>query len=181
MQSYYLHVSYTPSHSNTVNEYANFLSCGHHFCYVCGEPWRTCRCAIWYEHRLILGADQEVNDQDPAPADNPVQRVVAPRRDFRMELWQIFGDAIFDRVIAEGDRVEEQEEEEEEEEENEEDVLEEEVTEGNRENEADELSEQEDDESDVVFMGCKPRFENTQVDIYPLPGPLSAHSAPARL
>ena len=94
-----------------------------------------------------------------------------------MELWQIFGDAIFDRVIAEGDRVEEQEEEEE----NEEDVLEEEVTEGNRGSEADELSEQEDDESDVVFMGCKPRFENTQVDIYPLPGPLSAHSAPARL
>ena len=96
-----------------------------------------------------------------------------------MELWQIFGDAIFDRVIAEGGRVEEQEEEEEEE--NEEDVLEEEVTEGNRGNEADELSEQEDDESDVVFMGCKPRFEDTQVDIYSLPGPVSAQSAPARL
>lgn len=121
---------------------------------MCGLPWRTCRCAIWYEHRLILGADQEVNDQDAAPADDPLQahlRVVG--HDMRAELQRMLDDVIFD-----GTGVEEQEEEDGEGEEGDE----EEIAEGDGGDEADEMRKQSEDENEVIFIGSNPVHKHTQ-------------------
>ncbi|KAF2224738.1 hypothetical protein BDZ85DRAFT_214339 [Elsinoe ampelina] len=32
--------------------------CGAHFCYVCGEEWKTCPCPQWYEENLYARANQ---------------------------------------------------------------------------------------------------------------------------
>ncbi|KAK1064491.1 hypothetical protein LTR12_007054 [Friedmanniomyces endolithicus] len=49
--------------------------CGAHFCYVCGERWKTCACLQWEENRLIHRAAQIV-DRNP----NPRRRLFEPQR-----------------------------------------------------------------------------------------------------
>lgn len=34
--------------------------CRAEFCFVCGLPWKTCRCDVWEERRLLLQAEQRV-------------------------------------------------------------------------------------------------------------------------
>jgi hypothetical protein len=34
--------------------------CGHHFCYICGLPWRTCNCDQWDAERLRARAEAQV-------------------------------------------------------------------------------------------------------------------------
>ncbi|KAK4539984.1 hypothetical protein LTR36_009882 [Oleoguttula mirabilis] len=45
--------------------------CGHEFCYVCGQRWKTCRCQMWDEDRLYGRAIQNVNRDLPAPVQVP--------------------------------------------------------------------------------------------------------------
>ncbi|KAK0792405.1 hypothetical protein LTS16_005096 [Friedmanniomyces endolithicus] len=49
--------------------------CGAHFCYVCGERWKTCACLQWEENRLVHRAAQIV-DRNP----NPRRRLFEPQR-----------------------------------------------------------------------------------------------------
>ncbi|TKX22672.1 ubiquitin-protein transferase-like protein 3 [Elsinoe australis] len=44
--------------------------CGAHFCYVCGEPWKTCECPHWSEANLLARAEQ-VFDRGNNQADGP--------------------------------------------------------------------------------------------------------------
>jgi len=61
--------------------------CRKQFCYVCTETWKTCRCPLWEETRLLTTAQDRVNRQVQAenPANNPFgsvfQRVVARQVD----------------------------------------------------------------------------------------------------
>ncbi|KAK0260608.1 hypothetical protein B0A54_15074 [Friedmanniomyces endolithicus] len=49
--------------------------CGAHFCYVCGQRWKTCACLQWEENRLVHRAAQIV-DRNP----NPRRRLFEPQR-----------------------------------------------------------------------------------------------------
>ncbi|OTA24223.1 hypothetical protein BTJ68_13582 [Hortaea werneckii EXF-2000] len=31
--------------------------CKSEFCYICGTPWRNCKCTLWFEHRLLDRAE----------------------------------------------------------------------------------------------------------------------------
>ncbi|KAF9888593.1 hypothetical protein FE257_008525 [Aspergillus nanangensis] len=48
--------------------------CGREFCYVCGLVWKTCRCPVWHENRLIQMANQAVADEVPQHADEAVRQ-----------------------------------------------------------------------------------------------------------
>ncbi|KAL2846961.1 hypothetical protein BJY01DRAFT_168988 [Aspergillus pseudoustus] len=52
--------------------------CGYEFCYVCRNEWKSCRCTIWKEHRLMdrAGVLASRNVQGP-PAARDVQAVAA--------------------------------------------------------------------------------------------------------
>lgn len=49
--------------------------CGAHFCYVCGQRWKSCGCILWEEPRLLARAAQVV-DRNP----NPGRRMFEPQR-----------------------------------------------------------------------------------------------------
>ncbi|OLN81204.1 putative E3 ubiquitin-protein ligase ARI5 [Colletotrichum chlorophyti] len=46
--------------------------CGAQFCYLCGEPWKTCTCAQWNEERLYARANAVVNRDADAVRLDPV-------------------------------------------------------------------------------------------------------------
>ncbi|TIC99841.1 ATP-dependent RNA helicase DEAH12, chloroplastic [Colletotrichum higginsianum] len=47
--------------------------CGAHFCYLCGEKWKTCKCAHWSEERLFARANVIVNRDANIPVLQPQQ------------------------------------------------------------------------------------------------------------
>ncbi|PLB52714.1 IBR domain protein [Aspergillus steynii IBT 23096] len=50
--------------------------CRFEFCYICGTPWRRCRCELWDEERLVHRAQVLVGrDQPGPPPQAEVQRV----------------------------------------------------------------------------------------------------------
>lgn len=48
--------------------------CGAHFCYVCGERWKTCRCEQWEEGRLLARATTIANRDAVARHLNDTRR-----------------------------------------------------------------------------------------------------------
>jgi hypothetical protein len=60
------------SYSRTT-AYFRRCTCRAEFCYICGEPWKTCDCAQWNEDRLLARANQVVARQ-PARVAPPEQQ-----------------------------------------------------------------------------------------------------------
>ncbi|TWU74124.1 hypothetical protein ED733_005266 [Metarhizium rileyi] len=69
--------------------------CGAQFCYVCGEPWKTCPCERWDEDRLIDRAN-DVVDRDAHEEGLQVQGhdretlVECTRQDLEADHWGHF-------------------------------------------------------------------------------------------
>lgn len=54
--------------------------CKAEFCYVCGEPWKTCSCAQWDENRLVARANAIVDRGGYRPGFAARQQAVARER-----------------------------------------------------------------------------------------------------
>lgn len=59
--------------------------CGSHFCYLCAARWKTCRCAQWDEHRIILDAERRVRNEFGEEAAIVAPDVHAQRVQHRVE------------------------------------------------------------------------------------------------
>ncbi|KAF2197062.1 ariadne RING finger [Delitschia confertaspora ATCC 74209] len=59
--------------------------CGAQFCYICGEPWRSCRCSFWDENNLLQRAEEVVerNAMGPLPQHERRRRVNEMRDELR--------------------------------------------------------------------------------------------------
>ncbi|KAH9894591.1 hypothetical protein F4778DRAFT_784026 [Xylariomycetidae sp. FL2044] len=59
------------------------------FCYVCGAPWKTCKCPVWDEHRLFERGEIIAQRQIPAAnargrMQNRIQEIMANLREGNM-------------------------------------------------------------------------------------------------
>lgn len=58
--------------------------CGSQFCYICGERWKTCRCATWDETRLLARANVVAARQPVADPPRQAARVQAAVQNLRL-------------------------------------------------------------------------------------------------
>ncbi|KAM7213810.1 hypothetical protein V8F06_010806 [Rhypophila decipiens] len=49
--------------------------CGAHFCYLCGEKWKTCLCPQWQENRLLARLLPLNDDEQQDQAGNPYRPI----------------------------------------------------------------------------------------------------------
>lgn len=101
------HVCHCQSCSRRVLTLSRRCRCGHEFCYLCGNRWRTCQCIIFDEDMLYQRAQQvavrprnrPLNLQRDAPFQLPNAEVAVPAmREYQQPAAAQFREQMRDRA-----------------------------------------------------------------------------------
>ncbi|KAK6837798.1 hypothetical protein RU639_001512 [Aspergillus parasiticus] len=83
----------------TTGCYHMTCNCKAEFCYLCGKKWKTCRCEMWTERRLVARAEEIANREldHPLPPQERQHRI-AQLRDDMLETHECEHSQCFERI-----------------------------------------------------------------------------------
>ncbi|KAB8262097.1 hypothetical protein BDV32DRAFT_136800 [Aspergillus pseudonomiae] len=84
----------------TIGCYHMRCNCKAEFCYLCGRKWKSCRCVLWQEGRLVARAEQIVDREvDYALPQQERQRRIAQVRNNLLETHECEHSRRFERIL----------------------------------------------------------------------------------
>ncbi|KAE8140870.1 hypothetical protein BDV38DRAFT_279846 [Aspergillus pseudotamarii] len=84
----------------TTGCYHMTCNCKAEFCYLCGIRWKSCRCEMWSERRLVARAEEIVDRELDRPLPQQVrQHRIAQLRDDLLETHECEHSRRFERIL----------------------------------------------------------------------------------